>query len=586
MKKVWVPNKDTAWELVDILSVGNETKEDEKTLTVTMPVPAEGGGAGRLRTSESILKKQTHVHDPSHSVDAALLNDLCAFNHLHEAPMLDGLHRRYKKDLIYTNISNSVLVSINPYKHIPALFDSVQPYLDNTESSKATKSVAGAAEPPVVPKPHVFTIANQAFAEMSNKASMGTSKSHIRNQSIVVGGESGSGKTEAAKYALHYLLQADIAHQKAVDALNQQTLNTVFAGMSTSGAKGGSKRPAVPKYDAISSVITPGSVIFETFGNAKTLHNDNSSRFGKYMKLQYGADHGLVSAYTETFLLEQSRLITIGEHERNYHVFYALLNSATATTKTGISTAAPNSSYEGLNTLKLTSPAEFKILCDSAGKVSPSARETNLDTLSAALSAVGCSAEEQGEIWSILAALLHLGNITCESIIDHDKPQVDENYSHVDLLSPSMPLSTLTFLLGVSSLTFEARVLTQRVQVGNRDSIHIKQLDAKDVANNIHALIKWIYSALFDWVVKKINSSHTSQARSSEKPVSFIGILDIFGFEILEKNSFEQLCINYTNECMQQMFYQHVFDREQQLYAGKQILMIIVVVTISIVIAV
>lgn len=556
MKKVWVPSKDTAWELVDILTVGNEPNEEDRTYNVIMPVPAEGGGAGRLRTTEPVLKKITHVHDPTHSVDAALLNDLCSFNHPHEAPILDGLHRRYKKDLIFTNISSSVLVSINPYKDIPELFDSIHPYLTRDDKGKESSNQS---EPASEPKPHVYTIANHAFDEMCNKASVGSTKSHIRNQSIVVGGESGSGKTEAAKFALQFLLQADIEHQRAMDAIKQQTLNAAFAGLSTNTKRAGAATAA--KHGAINAAITPSNVIFETFGNAKTLHNENSSRFGKYMKLQYGADHGLVSAFTETFLLEQSRLITIGENERNYHVFYSLLNSSNSS----------NRAFESLRNLNLTTAADFKMLCDSNGQVTPRASESDLEPLSAALTAVGCSAEEQDEIWSILAALLHLGNISCVSVVDNDKPQVDENYSHVDLISPTMPLSQLTFLLGVSSLTFEARVLTQRVQVGNRDSIHIKQLDAKDVSNNIHALVKWIYSSLFAWVLKKVNYAHTSLARSSEKPVSFIGILDIFGFEILEKNSFEQLCINYTNECMQQMFYQHVFDREQQLYAGELI---------------
>jgi myosin heavy subunit len=115
----------------------------------------------------------------------------------------------------------------------------------------------------------------------------------------------------------------------------------------------------------------------------------------------------------------------------------------------------------------------------------------------------------------------------------------------------------------------QARVLTQRVQVGNRDSIHIKQLNATDVAHNIHALIKWIYSSLFTYIIKKVNFSHCSTVRSDAKAASFVGILDIFGFEVLGVNSLEQLCINYTNECLQQLFYQHVFDREQALYAGE-----------------
>jgi len=158
--------------------------------------------------------------------------------------------------------------------------------------------------------------------------------------------------------------------------------------------------------------------------------------------------------------------------------------------------------------------------------------------------------------------------------INHTHTQnLPHTRSQVDLISPSISLSDLTFLLGVSSLTFEARVLTQRVQAGNRDSIHIKQLNAKDVSHNIHALIKFIYSSLTQYLLKKVNYAHTNctpttTTTSITSVVNFIGLLDIFGFEILECNSFEQLCINYTNECMQKMFCQHVFDREQEIYAG------------------
>jgi myosin heavy subunit len=116
----------------------------------------------------------------------------------------------------------------------------------------------------------------------------------------------------------------------------------------------------------------------------------------------------------------------------------------------------------------------------------------------------------------------------------------------------------------------QARVLTQRVQVGNRDSIHIKQLNAADVAHNIQALIKWTYSTLFSYLIRRLNYAHTNTVRAAQAvPTSFVGVLDIFGFEVLGTNSLEQLCINYTNECLQQLFYQHVFDREQELYAGK-----------------
>ena len=174
----------------------------------------------------------------------------------------------------------------------------------------------------------------------------------------------------------------------------------------------------------------------------------------------------------------------------------------------------------------------------------------------------------------LTCSYLFLPVLTCSYLFLHP---LTFSLPQVDLISPSISLSELTFLLGVSSLTFEARVLTQRVQVGNRDSIHIKQLNAHDVSHNIHALIKFIYSSLTSYLLKKINYAmcHTPAAGGAATPTvvtRFIGLLDIFGFEILETNSFEQLCINYTNECMQKLFYQQLFDREQALYAGKNAL--------------
>jgi hypothetical protein len=249
---------------------------------------------------------------------------------------------------------------------------------------------------------------------------------------------------------MHFLLQADKEHQKQLNASTLTTLNTAFGGLSTStstpatttGAAASTtmnKSPAVVAKGSaadiysLSAVLGPSSVIFESFGNARTQHNDNSSRFGKYTKFQYSADHRLISAFTETFLLEQTRLVTVGEGEQNYHIFYALLNTKSEASK-----------------YKLTSAKDFKILCDgknadnsSAGKGrNPASESSTADELecslrevSEALRAVGVSAEEMGNIWSLLAALLHLGNIQCKSIVDESKPQADENYEQVILFS-------------------------------------------------------------------------------------------------------------------------------------------------------
>lgn len=310
MKKVWIPNKDTVWELVDVLSVENEPNEANLSLTVSAPLPAEAGGAGRLRTSEVISKAITAPHDPSQSVEASQLNDLCSMELLHEAALLDGLHRRYRKDLIYTNIGSSVLVSINPCKQVPELYSSVEPYL-----SSNFVATEGEGER----TPHVFTIADHALNQLA-QSQRHSNKHHLHNQSILVSGESGAGKTEASKYVLQFLIEADRLAQVAID--QKKNLNSAFAALTTSSTKRG------PAKNSIASLLPTSTTIFEAFCHAKTLHNNNSSRFGKYMRLQYSAENRLISAYAETFLLEKSRLISIGTNERNFHVFYALLNTA------------------------------------------------------------------------------------------------------------------------------------------------------------------------------------------------------------------------------------------------------------------
>jgi myosin heavy subunit len=439
MKKAWLPNKDTAWDLVDVLSVGKETNDAERTLSVTVPLPAEGGGAGRLRATAAVLQSTTVPYDDSHGIAADQLHDLCAFNMVHEAPLVDGLHRRYRKDLIYTNIGNNLLVSINPCKEID-VYDTINPYLSGPSTDSKEKSTD-------VLQPHIFALANHALSEKDNNAAK-----RAASQSIMVCGESGSGKTEASKYVMHFLLQADKEHQRHLNSLTIGTLNAAFSDLSTGPNKG---KSAVGKGSAadtavLSSILGPSSVIFESFGNARTQHNGNSSRFGKYTKFQYSADQRLISAYTETFLLEQTRLVTVGEGEQNYHIFYALLNTKTEASR-----------------LKLTKASDFKILCDSQAAAGAAAAtrggrpgaadelQRNLSEVSTSLRAVGVTQEELQEIWSLLAALLHLGNIECRSIVDESKPQADDNYEQVELISPSMPLSELCYLLGVSSLTFE-----------------------------------------------------------------------------------------------------------------------------------
>lgn len=505
--KVWISSKTNAWEL------GNLIKDNlDGTLTVE-------GSDGK----KNLPKAEVFRTDPSHFEDT---DDLCSMNHLSEAPLLDCLRRRFIKDRIYTT-TGDVLISVNPYKRIPGLYDSIVKYLDVPEDGELDATAT---------PPHVYKIANFALVELLYGKRSGFDKNTPSNQSIVVSGESGAGKTEASKHVMNFLIAAD------QEIKSTPTNNNVQEDLG----------------DAIKKVLVESNIIFEAFGNSKTLRNDNSSRFGKYIKLQYSSDNRIISAYTETFLLEKSRLMNVGAGERNYHVFYQFLRG--------------NKDVALANRLYLKSPEKFKMLLDLNGTALPSDQDSLYDELLQALETLGCSKAEIEALWSLLAALLHIGNMSCTVLSDGEieVPESQENASydvgHVRIHSPTIPLEALTEILGISNELFVSRLTTQRVKISTRRSVTIKRLNEIDIMNNIAALIKWVYSCLFSWLIKKINFAHCSVSSDSTKAVKFIGILDIFGFEILQTNSFEQLCINYTNERLQQQFNEYVFDREQDIY--------------------
>ena len=435
LNKVWIKDNDTAWELVDVLAVGNEENENEKTLSVNAPLPAEGGGAGRLRTTVSVLKKETMPYDISHSMEAENLHDLCMFNELHEGPLIDGLHRRYKKDLIYTNIGNNLLISINPCKPLDC-YNTITPYLNN--NIVPTQTHLQTADKP---QPHIFSIANHALIEMKNNKAQHTTSV---NQSIMVCGESGSGKTEASKYALQFLLEADMLNQERINNNNNtiQNLTTTMNNLTTSTATPTSTTSS--NIHTLSSVLLPTSTILEAFGHARTKHNHNSSRYGKYTKLQYSSDHRLISAYTETFLLEKTRVVSVSESESNFHVFYMLLNEKSEASKYQLESILD---YKILNNTSNTTATTSSTSSTSNININNKER-MDLTTLTSALQGIGLEVLEIREIWSLLAVLLHLGNIECRSIVDSSKPLVDDNYENVELISPTIKLSDLTTYLG------------------------------------------------------------------------------------------------------------------------------------------
>eukprot|EP01034_Spumella_vulgaris_P033872 gene33872-41784_t len=287
------------------------------------------------------------------------------------------------------------------------------------------------------------------------------------------------------------------------------------------------------------SIIVSGeSGAGKTEASKHTVRNDNSSRFGKYIKLQYSSiDNTLKSAVTETFLLEKSRLVSVNQDERNYHIFYQLLRG-----------------------LKSTDPQLFSALC-----LERSIEEFNI------LTAGNCTIITSAEDDSLEFTHTHraLQTIHCSS----EEIQLRDDVEFTTCTSPSIDMTALATLLGVHSDQLVACLSTQQMRIAKRSSIKVKVLSLEETRNNAQALMKYIYSKLFAWLVAKINLSHSSNTNSITESTNsnnkFIGILDIFGFEILQNNSFEQLCINFTNERLQQQFNEHVFVTEQEIYRSE-----------------
>ena len=609
-RMIWIPDKIHGWSLVNILyyhsnldQVEVEINRDNKSRSSS----SNGGGADDngsmtiVTMNQTVNLSDTHVFDSSHVLD---LDDLCMMNNMHEAPLLDLLKRRFRKNKIYT-LSGSVLISLNPYQLIPGLYDSPEDHISlNLHTKLSLKISKNSPTPP----PHVYGIANTALSTLM-KATSSSSTSSTRgvggvdgssdvavegqaqaliNQSIIISGESGAGKTENSKHVMNFLIAANQYIKKKTVVIKKAVVKPSSLSSSVDD------HPSIVQeqeeedeeesfIEKLKSILLQSSVILESFGNAKTVRNDNSSRFGKYIKLMYsshsskhrpGISHPILSsAFTETFLLEKSRLVNVGEKERNYHVFYQLLR--------GLPLVDPSLSHD----LRLDLPMDsYRLLVTGhhCSVISSEQLDTDDSFLSTirALEALQFTTEEQQMMWRILACILHLGNIDCI--------ESGSGASNVQMIPPTIDMSLLAEFMGLMDSQLMMSLTTQRLEVRGRMSIKIKMLSRQEVQNNIHALIKWIYNRLFLWIVRKINYTHAScQKRSSiddsdsgasisaiaEKDGcsiirsnSYIGILDIFGFEILELNSLEQLCINYTNERLQQQFNEFIFVNEQNIY--------------------
>jgi myosin-5 len=526
--------------------------------------------------------KSVTQFEPSHAQD---LPNMVLMGNLHEAPLLYLLQRRLKAGRIYT-WAGDVLISLNPYASVADLYQ-VSTFLDEAATGRKGgpgRSSLGATES----GPHVYAIAKRAFASFAQTQALSSDEKlaaageglHV-NQSVLISGESGAGKTEAAKRVLE-LLTATSRRRKqmreaggaAADAQQQklasQTLAASFATPSAfGGGKGGGQVPAVEV------LLREASPVLEAFGNAKTIRNDNSSRFGKYVAVQYDADSIIVGATSETYLLERSRVVEIASGERNYHIFYQLLTDGGIRGQWGLGAAEElvylssepplvevEEEERDEKSGKLTGGIKYTLVREEGPRrvatVAGNSDEQEFAAVQHGLELFGMGAAEMDAVWRIVAAVALLGNVvfTPKEGVDRDVAVVADEHT--------IELAAAAFGCGVDALRLP--MVRKRVTVAG-DAMDV-DFSCKAAALARDALARVIYGTLFDQLVAHINDVSRAPDGSD---FGTIGILDIFGFENLQTNSFEQLCINYVNEMLQEQFNETVFAAERRLLKAEGI---------------
>ncbi|KAL2002862.1 hypothetical protein VTN02DRAFT_5699 [Thermoascus thermophilus] len=426
-------------------------------------------------------------------------DDMAELTHLNEASVVHNLHTRYQSDLIYT-YSGLFLVTVNPYCPLPIY------------SSEYVKMYKGQSREET--RPHIFAMADQAFRNLVEEG---------HNQSLLVTGESGAGKTENTKKVIQYL--------------------AAVATSDTPAARSGSKQ-----FSNLSQQILRANPILEAFGNAQTVRNNNSSRFGKFIRIEFTRSGQISGAFIDWYLLEKSRVVKPNPQERNYHIFYQLLQGADEKLREKLQ----------LGDLGI---ADFAYTRDGNDSIEGVSDVDEWNSLIEAFHVMNFSDDDQLCILRTIAAVLHLGNVTIgkESLRGDQAALTPDAHETVE---------KACHLLGIPFEPFVKGLLRPRVRAG-REWVE-KVQTPEQVRSALDALSKGIYERAFGDLVTRINDQ-LDRNNVTGDDTYFIGVLDIAGFEIFENNSFEQLCINYTNEKLQQFFNHHMFVLEQEEYAREQI---------------
>ncbi|XP_030742623.1 unconventional myosin-VI isoform X2 [Echinops telfairi] len=438
------------------------------------------------------------------------VEDNCSLMYLNEATLLHNIKVRYSKDRIYTYVAN-ILIAVNPYFDIPKIY-----------SSETIKSYQGKSLGTM--PPHVFAIADKAFRDM---------KVLKMSQSIIVSGESGAGKTENTKFVLRYLTESYGTGQDIDDR------------------------------------IVEANPLLEAFGNAKTVRNNNSSRFGKFVEIHFNEKSSVVGGFVSHYLLEKSRICVQGKEERNYHIFYRLCAGASEDIREKLHLSSPdNFRYlnRGCTRYFANKETDKQILQNrkspehlKAGALKDPLLDDHGDfiRMCTAMKKIGLGDEEKLDLFRVVAGVLHLGNIDFE--------EAGSTSGGCNLKNKStQSLEYCAELLGLDQDDLRVS-LTTRVMLttagGTKGTVIKVPLKVEQANNARDALAKTVYSHLFDHVVNRVNQCFPFETSSY-----FIGVLDIAGFEYFEHNSFEQFCINYCNEKLQQFFNERILKEEQELY--------------------
>ncbi|XP_062706920.1 myosin heavy chain, muscle isoform X11 [Aedes albopictus] len=465
-KACWVPDEKEGYVLGEIKATKGEL------VTVGLP-------GGETKDFKKDLVSQ--VNPPKYEK----CEDMSNLTYLNDASVLHNLRERYRAKLIYT-YSGLFCVVINPYKRWPLY------------TLRVAKMYRGKRRNEV--PPHLFAVSDGAYVNMLT---------NHENQSMLITGESGAGKTENTKKVIAYF---------------------ATIGASTK------KDESTEKKASLEDQVVQTNPVLEAYGNAKTVRNDNSSRFGKFIRIHFTGSGKLAGADIETYLLEKARVISQQSLERSYHIFYQMMSG----------------SVKGLKEMCMLSNNIHDYHIVSQGKTTIPSVDDGEEMLGTeeAFNVLGFTQEEKDNIYRITAAVMHMGGMKF-------KQKGREEQAEADGMEEG---DRVAKLLGCVTEDLYKNLLKPRIKVGAE--FVTKGQNKDQVTNAVGALCKGIFDRLFKWLVKKCNETLDTQM----KRVQFIGVLDIAGFEIFDYNGFEQLCINFTNEKLQQFFNHHMFVLEQEEY--------------------